>query len=86
MQAMKLTIDRILVGTLLEHAAAAARLVGEMSDADDALAEHADTIVHHLSEVLGDPLAVPRAAACDRPSPATNRARLTGAPSMTDVR
>ena len=59
--------DRTVLLELLKHAASAARIIGHLDDAIAAgpLAEHVDTIVHGLTELLGDPhaLAVPDAVA-----------------------
>lgn len=66
---MQVSIDREALGTLLSHAASAARIVGNLDDpiAAGPLADHIDTIVHGLSELLGDPrtLATPDAVAPD---------------------
>jgi hypothetical protein len=60
MNSTKLSIDVETLRTLLNHAACAARIVGNLDD--DAhrdlvgpLAEHVDTLVHELTELLGDP-------------------------------
>jgi hypothetical protein len=60
MPGMKLTLDRSSLEKLHHHAASAARLVGHLDDDAHAeligqLGDHVDTVVHGLSEILGDP-------------------------------
>lgn len=52
------SIDRSVLEALLDHAVFAARLAGHLDDGArahivSALANHVDTVVHGLSEVLG---------------------------------
>jgi hypothetical protein len=66
---MNRTIPQATLRKLLDHAAAAAQLVGHSDSAIAAgpLGDHVDAIVHGLTELLGDPrtLAAPHAAASD---------------------
>jgi hypothetical protein len=80
------TIDRALLEKLLDHAAFAAHLVGHLDD--DAhrelirqIGDRVDTIVHELTEILGNPgaLAAPDAAAPD------DRGARDGAPMLTSI-
>ena len=71
---MTLTVDRATVENLRHHAAFAAHLIGHLDD--DAhrelirqIGDRVDTIVHELTELLGDPDAVAR----------------TGAPMLTSI-
>jgi hypothetical protein len=50
----QLTLDRSVVTNLLHHAVSAAHLVGHLDNAiaDGPLAEHVDTLVHGLTEIL----------------------------------
>lgn len=65
----QLTLDRSILTNLLHHAASAAHLIGHLDDAiaDGPIAEHVDTIVHGLTELLGeaDAAAPDDRAACD---------------------
>ena len=68
----QVTIDRALLEKLLHHAAFAAHLVGHLDDKAHAeliaqISDRVDTVVHGLTELLGDPgaLAEPDAAAPD---------------------
>jgi hypothetical protein len=79
-------VSRATVEKLLYHAAFAAHLIGHLDD--DAhrelihqLGDHVDTIVHELTELLGDPsaLAAPDAAAPD------DRGARDGAPMLTSI-
>jgi hypothetical protein len=63
-----LTVARSVFAKLLHHAASAAQLVGHLDDGAHPelvrqIDEHVDTIVHELTELLGDPDAVARAGA-----------------------
>jgi hypothetical protein len=79
-------VSKATVEKLLYHAAFAAHLTGHLDD--DAhrelirqLGDHVDTIVHELTELLGDPgpLAAPDAAAPD------DRGARDGAPMLTSI-
>ena len=81
-----LTVDRATVENLRHHAAFAAHLIGHLDD--DAhrelirqIGDRVDTIVHELTELLGDPgaLAAPEAAAPD------DRGARDGAPMLTSI-
>jgi hypothetical protein len=83
---MRITVDRSTVEKLLHHAASAARLVGHLDDNAHRelirqLGDHVDTVVHGLTELLGDPraLAEPDAAAPD------DRKVRDGAPMLTSI-
>jgi hypothetical protein len=53
---MQIDLDSTVLDTLLRHATAVARRVGDMDDpAAGALADDIDAIVHRLSELLGHP-------------------------------
>jgi len=66
---MQLALDSSTLEKLLNHAASAARLIGQLDGAIAAgpLGDHIDAVVHGLTELLGDPrtLAAPDAAAPD---------------------
>ena len=79
-------VSRATVEKLLYHAAFAAHLIGHLDD--DAhrelirqLGDHVDTIVHELTELLGDPSAL---AASDAAAPDDREAR-GGAPMLTSI-
>ena len=83
---MQLSLDRSTLEKLLHHAAFAAHLIGHLDD--DAhrelirqIGDHADAVVHGLTELLGDPgaLAAPDAAAPD------DRGARDGAPMLTSI-
>ena len=64
----QLTIDSAILQTLLKRATSAARLVSHIEDAVgylavDLLADDIDTIVHELSELLGNPTLIVRPVA-----------------------
>jgi len=51
-----LTVERAVLTDVLEHAAAATRIIGHLDvPAVEPLADHVDTIAHILSGLLGDP-------------------------------
>lgn len=63
MLGMKLTLNRSSLEKLHHHAASAAQLVGHLDDDAHAeligqLGDHIDTVVHGLTEILGDPRAL----------------------------
>ena len=79
-------VSRATVEKLLDHAAFAAHLIGHLDD--DAhrelvrqIGDRVDTIVHELTELLGDPgaLAAPDAAAPD------GRGARDGATMLTSI-
>jgi hypothetical protein len=81
-----IAIPRSTIEQLLHHAAFAARLVGHLDD--DAhreligqISDRVDTVVHGLTELLGDPsaLAEPDAATPD------DRKVRDGAPMLTSI-
>jgi hypothetical protein len=83
---MTITIPRSVLANLLQHAAFAAHLVGHLDD--DAhreligqISDRVDTVVHGLTELLGDPgaLAEPDAAAPD------DRKVRDGAPMLASI-
>jgi hypothetical protein len=83
---MTITIPRSVLANLLQHAAFAAHLVGHLDD--DAhreligrISDRVDTVVHGLTELLGDPsaLAEPDAAAPD------DRKVRDGVPMLTSI-
>jgi hypothetical protein len=78
---MRITVDRITLEELLQHAAFAAHLVGHLDDKAQPelirqLGDHVDTIAHELAELLGAPSGL--AAPDDR------KAR-DGAPMLTSI-
>jgi hypothetical protein len=81
----RLTVARSVLADLHHHAAFAAHLIGHLDD--DAhrelirqIGDRVDTIVHELTELLGDPgaLAAPDAAPDDRGA-------RDGAPMLTSI-
>jgi hypothetical protein len=82
----RLTVARSVLANLRHHAAFAAHLIGHLDD--DAhrelirqIGDRVDTIVHELTELLGDPGAL---AAPDAAAPADREAR-GGAPLLTSI-
>ncbi len=74
-----LTIPKAVLEKLLNHVTSAARLIGHLDDPSvGPLADHVDTMVHDLTELLGDPhtFTGSSAAADDRVVP-------DGAPLLT---
>jgi hypothetical protein len=67
------TVDRAVLIGLLAHATSAARLVGHLDDAiaGGPLADHVDTMVHVLSELLGDPCSIAASVRCAHSTVAT---------------
>ena len=83
---MRITVDRTSLEKLPDHAAFAAHLVGHLDDKAQPelirqIGDRVDTIVHDLTELLGDPgaLAAPDAAAPD------DRGARDGAPMLTSI-
>src|ERR1044071_2544307 len=79
-------VPQTILAKLLHHAAFAAQFIGHLDD--DAhrelirqIGDRVDTIVHELTELLGDPgaLAAPDAAAPD------DRGARDGAPMLTSI-
>lgn len=82
----QISIPAHILEDLLLHASSASRLVGHLDDAANPdliaqLGDHVDTVVHGLTELLGDPrtLAAPDAVAPD------DREAHDGAPMQTSI-
>ena len=83
---MRITLDRSTLENLLNHAAIAAHLVGHLDDNPPPdlirrLGEHVDTVVHELTELLGEARTL---AERDAAAPADHIA-LDGAPMLTSI-
>jgi hypothetical protein len=75
-----LTVERSVLTDVLEHAAAATRILGHLDvPAVEPLADHVDTIAHILSDLLGDPGPI------DEPVPSA-RSSFDEQPTLVHVR
>ena len=82
---MRITLEGSILEKLLHHAAFAAQLVGHLND--DAhrdlvgqLGDHVDTVVHGLTELLGDPRALDKH---DGPDGSDDGEAYDGVPMIT---